>query len=631
MSEVVLSDEKAATEVKYGWLRQTARVLAVVMSLYHMYVAAFGPPEAMLFRASHLLFAFLLVFILYPTRGGNHVGWRLYDSVLLALGVASVAYIFGTYSDFTNRIIYIDELTLVAKVLAVVCVLIVLEATRRVIGWALPLTAIVFIVYSVFFTQVKLEVLLEQLYYSTEGIFGSTLGVSASYVMLFVIFGAFMEKSGTGQLFMDFAMSITGRSAGGPGKVAVVSSSLFGTVSGSAVANVMVDGPITIPLMKRSGFRPPFAASVEAVASTGGQLMPPVMGAAAFVMAEFLSVPYAQVALWAAVPALLYYVAVFFAVHFEARRYNLKGVPESEMPRFSQVMIARGHLFIPVMIILFGLFLGYSAPLCALMAAISCLPVALMKKTTRTGIRWGLVLEALEEGARGALAVAVACACAGLVIGCVTITGMGIVFTQMVIELSQNALVLALLLTAVAGIILGMGMPTTPAYIVMAALLIPAIIKLGVVTPAAHMFAFYFAILSAITPPVALAVFAAAGLAKANIWQTGFTAMRAAAPAYIVPFMFVFEPHLLLIVKDWSTEWHQVIWSVSTAIIGVILLAGSLFGWLVAYATMFQRVLLFIAAMALIKPGLYTDIVGFGLAALVILLQLRSRSKGVAL
>lgn len=630
MSEAVISDEKSVTEAKFPWLRHLARTLAIVMSLYHMYVAGFGPPEAMIFRAIHLLFALLLVFILYPTRGGNKLAWRAYDAVFLALGVASVVYIFATYSTFTTRIIYIDELTPIAKILAGISVIVVLEATRRVIGWALPLTAIVFIAYSIFFTQVKFDVLLEQLYYSTEGIFGSTLGVSASYVMLFVIFGAFMEKSGTGQLFMDFAMSITGRSAGGPGKVAVVSSSLFGTVSGSAVANVMVDGPITIPLMKRTGFRPTFAASVEAVASTGGQLMPPVMGAAAFVMAEFLSVPYVQVALWAAVPALLYYVAVFFAVHFEARRYNLKGVPESEMPRFSQVMLTRGHLFIPVMIILFGLFLGYSAPLCALFAAISCLPVALMKKSTRGGIRWGLVFEALEEGARGALSVAVACACAGLVIGCVTITGLGIVFTQSVIELSQNALLLALLLTAIAGIVLGMGMPTTPAYIVMAALLIPAVIKLGVATPAAHMFAFYFAILSAITPPVALAVFAAAGLAKANIWQTGFMAMRAAAPAYIVPFMFVFEPHLLLIVKDWSTEWYLVLWSVMTAVVGVILLAGSLFGWLIAYATMPQRIMLFIAALALIQPGVYSDTIGFGLAAVVLMMQWRSRLKGVS-
>jgi TRAP transporter 4TM/12TM fusion protein len=438
--------------------------------------------------------------------------------------------------------------------------------------------------------------------------------------MLFVIFGAFMEKSGTGQLFMDFALSITGKSAGGPGKVAVISSSLFGTVSGSAVANVMVDGPITIPLMKRSGFRPSFAAAVEAVASTGGQLMPPVMGAAAFVMAEFLAVPYAQVALWAVIPALLYYASVFFAVHFEAKRYKLAGVPESELPKFRQVILQRGHLFIPILTILFGLFLGYSAPLCALIAALICLPVALMRKLTREGITWMTALQALEDGARSALSVAMACACAGIVIGCVTITGLGIVFTQVVIELANNSLFLALLLTAIAGIVLGMGMPTTPAYIVMVSLLVPAIIKLGVDAPSAHMFALYFAILSAITPPVALAVFAAAALAKANMWESGFAAMRAAAPAYIVPFMFVYEPSLLLIFKA-DTSWLTLLWSVTTALIGVIALAGGFFGWLIGYATVLHRALLLIAAGCLIKPGLWTDMAGFGLLALVLLLQ----------
>jgi TRAP transporter 4TM/12TM fusion protein len=382
--------------------------------------------------------------------------------------------------------------------------------------------------------------------------------------------------------------------------------------------------------MKRTGFRPPFAAAVESVASTGGQIMPPVMGAAAFVMAEFLSVPYAQVALWALVPALLYYVAVFFAVHFEAKRYKLAGVPRSELPRFAQVMAARGHLFAPIMIVLVGLFMGYSAPLCALVAAIACLPVALMRRTTREGIRWRSVLEALEEGAKNALSVAMACACAGIVIGCVTITGLGIVFTQLVIALAQDTLILALMLTAIAGIILGMGMPTTPAYIVMVALLVPAVIKMGVVAPAAHMFAFYFAILSAITPPVALAIFAAAGLAKANMWQSGFAAMRAAAPAYIVPFMFVYEPLLLLIVKDWSTEWPFVAWSVFTASIGVICLAASLFGWLFTLATGWQRVALFIAALCLIKPGLITDAIGLGLLAAVVTAQLVAQRRTAA-
>jgi TRAP transporter 4TM/12TM fusion protein len=377
------------------------------------------------------------------------------------------------------------------------------------------------------------------------------------------------------------------------------------------------------------------------VASTGGQLMPPIMGAAAFVMAEFLAVPYAQITVWAILPAFLYYLAVFSAVHFEAKRYNLAGVPAAELPRLRDVMLTRGHLFIPILVVLTGLILGYSAPLCALVGALSCLPLALLKRSTRAGISWRSVLEALEEGAKNTLAVAMACAAAGIVIGCVTITGLGIVFTQIVIALAQDTLILALILTALAGIVLGMGMPTTPAYIMMAALLIPALIKLGTtgcpvpitpeckaaVVPAAHMFAFYFAILSAITPPVALAVFAAASLAKANMWQSGFAAMRAAAPAYIVPFMFVYEPMLLLIVPDWGRDWAFVVWSVLTASVGVVCLAGSLFGWLFTLAATWQRVLLFIAALCLIKPGLITDAIGLALLAAVSAAQLIARRR----
>jgi TRAP transporter 4TM/12TM fusion protein len=595
------------------------------MSLYHMWVAGFGPPEAVIFRGTHLLFALTLVFLLFPLRADGGTPARVLDAALLVLGWGAVLHIFFNYQEFTNRIIYIDDLTPWDTFYGVALVLVILEGTRRVIGWALPLTAIVFIAYAALFTQVKFPVLLEQLYYSTEGIFGSTLGVSASYVMLFVLFGAFMERSGTGQLFMDFAMALTGHQAGGPGKVAVVSSSLFGTVSGSAVANVMVDGPITIPLMKRTGFKPPFAAAVEAVASTGGQLMPPIMGAAAFVMAEFLAVPYATVALWAAIPALLYYVAVFFAVHFVAKREGLAGVPRAELPRMARVLVERGHLFIPIGIILMGLFMGYSAPLSALVAALSCLPVALLRATTRRGISWRSVLGALEEGARNTLAVAMACACAGIVIGCVTITGLGITFTQVVIALAQNSLVLALILTAMAGIVLGMGMPTTPAYIVMVSLLVPAIIKLGAVTPAAHMFAFYFAILSAITPPVALAVFAAAGLAKANMWSTGWAAMRAAAPAYIVPFMFVYEPALLLI-GDWTTSLHAA----TSATLGVILLSAGLFGYLLRPATWWQRAMLIAAALLLIKPGWMTDLAGLLLAGTVAGIQLVDGRRSAA-
>jgi TRAP transporter 4TM/12TM fusion protein len=619
----VVSDEAQPTAPTSALLRGVVYAVAVAMSLYHMYVAAFGPPEAVIFRGTHLLFALTLVFLLYPSRPGRPA-WRTLDLLLLAMGFGFVLHIFLNYDYFINRIIYIDDLTVSDRVFAIAAVGIVLEATRRVIGLALPLTAVAFLVYAVGFTHVKPDVLLEQLYLSTEGIFGSTLGVSASYVMLFVLFGAFMEKSGTGQLFMDFAMSITGHSAGGPGKVSVVSSSLFGTVSGSAVANVMVDGPITIPLMKRTGFRPPFAAAVEAVASTGGQIMPPIMGAAAFVMAEFLVVPYAQVALWAAIPALLYYIAVFLSVHFEAKRHKLAGVPRAQLPRFGAVMTERGHLFLPVLVVLFGLMLGYSAPLCALAGALACIPVALLRASTRAAIGWHSVPDALVDGARNTLAVAMACACAGIVIGAVTITGLGIVFTQFVVALAQNSLLLALILMALAGIILGMGMPTTPAYIVMVALLVPAVIKLGAVTPAAHMFAFYFAILSAITPPVALAVFASAALARCDMWKAGWESMRVAAPAYIVPFMFVYEPSLLTI-GDPVT----VVTSTISACIGVMCLAAGLMGYFRAPCTWLERALLLVAALLLIKPGYVTDAIGLALLAIVLVTQaLRVRATG---
>lgn len=624
MSEVV-SDEKAALDPASPIMRRVITVIAVAMSLYHMYVTGFGPPEALIYRGTHLMFALVLVFLLFPSRReSSNSWWRSYDMLLLVLGLGGVLHIFVTYEDFINRIIYIDDLTTGDIVWGIITVFIVLEATRRIIGWALPLTAIVFVGYAFFFTNVTWQVLLEQLYLSTEGIFGSTLGVSAAYVMLFVIFGAFMEKSGTGRLFMDFSMALTGKSSGGPGKVAIVSSSMFGTVSGSAVANVMVTGPITIPLMKRTGFRPAFAAAVEAVASTGGQIMPPVMGAVAFVMAEFLAVPYLQITIWAIVPAALYYLSVFFAVHFEAKRYRLAGVPEDELPKIWQVMLVRGQLFIPMFVILIGLVLGYSAPMCALVAALSCLPIAMLRKETRKNISWSTPIEALEDGARGALSVAMACACAGLVIGSISITGMGIVFTQVVVDLASSHIFLALMVTAIAGIILGMGMPTTPAYIVMVALLVPALIKMGIVDPAAHMFALYFAILSAITPPVALSVFAAAGIAGANMWTAGMAAVRAAAPAYIVPFMFVYEPALLFILDE-GEHWYHAVWPIATATIGVIALAGGLFGWLLSYATMLQRILLVVGALSLIKPGGLTDLIGFGILAVVVVWQVIQR------
>jgi TRAP transporter 4TM/12TM fusion protein len=611
-----------------GLIRLLAGSIAVAMALYHMWVIVTGTPEAIIFRGTHLLFALALTFLIFRRTAAAADGApSALDYVLLALALAPTAYLFWNYDYVVNRIYYIDDLTTTDMVMAVLLVVLVLEATRRLIGLALPITAVVFLVYGLFVARVEPMRLLDQLFMTTEGIYGAPLGVSAAYVMIFVLFGSFMERTGTGQLFMDFALALTGHTAGGPGKVSVVSSSLFGTISGSAVANVMVDGPISIPLMKRTGFKPHFAAGVEAVASTGGQIMPPIMGAAAFVMAEFLQVSYGQVALWAMIPAILYYVACFGAVHFEAKRHGILGVPRSELPSMRVTLRERGHLFLPVLTILVIMYSGFSAPLAALAGTLACFPVALLRKSTRVNVTVANIVDAMIDGAKNTLAVALACACAGIIIGVVALTGAGIVFTQAVLGIAQNTLLLALVMTGIAGIVLGMGMPTTPAYIVMTSLLVPAIIKLGVIPPAAHMFAFYFAILSAITPPVALAVYAAAGLAKSDLWLSGWAAVKIGAAGFIVPFMFVYEPALMLI-GDWPT----IIWRTLASMFGILLLAAGLHGYLIRRAAMWERAVLIAAAFCLVKPSWETDIAGFALFGIIAAVQLAAgrREQAVA-
>jgi len=608
-------------ELSYaGLFRLAVTVISVAMALYHMWAIAFGSPEAIWYRGTHLAFAMTLVFLLYRGSGRAEGLPEPIDYLLLVLAVTPIIYLFVNYDYVVNRIFYVDELTWSDMAMGVIMTAMVLEGTRRVIGWALPITALGFLAYGMFVAHLSAQNMIDQLYMTVEGIFGIPLSVSAAYVLIFVLFGSFMERTGTGQLFMDFAMSLTGHTAGGPGKVSCVSSALFGTISGSAVANVMVDGPITIPLMKRSGFPRHFAAGVEAVASTGGQLMPPIMGAAAFVMAEFLGVSYGQVVIWALIPSILYYLACFSAVHFEAKRRGLVGVPRAELPRLSEVMRERGHLFIPVIAILVVMYSGYSAPLSALAGVLACFPVAALRKSTRHYVTMENVIAACVDGARNALPVAMACAAAGVVIAVVTLSGLGIVFTQYVVHLSQNYLLLALVFTMIAGIVLGMGMPTTPAYIIMTALLVPAIVKFGVPLPAAHMFAFYFAILSAITPPVALAVYAAAGLAKSDLWITGWAAVRIAATSFIVPFMFVYAPELLMI-----GDWPKVAWASFTASCGVVIFAAGLHGYFWTHSRHWQSALLIAAGLLLIDPHVITDVIGAVLAAIVIAAQMLAK------
>ena len=601
------------------------RILAVGMSLYHLGVAFLGPPEAFFFRGTHLLIAMVLTFLIFPGfRKGSRTTPGLIDLGLLALSCLTIGYLWANHNYLYDRFVFVDDLRPPDLVLGTIFILLVLEATRRCIGLAMPLTALSFVVYALFFTNVRPESLIEVNYLTTEGIFGIPLSVSATYVILFILFGAFVERSGTGKLFMDSSMSVAGHTAGGPAKVAVITSGLFGTISGSAVANVMTTGTFTIPMMYRLGYRPAFAGAVEAVASTGGQIMPPIMGAAAFVMAEFLGASYLEVATFALIPAVLYYVAVFFAVHFEAKRLGLMGVPKEELPKFFDVIKARGHLFIPLIIIITVLFMGYSAPMAALAGIMSVVPIALLRATTRKDISLSMIIGSLEDGAKGTLAIAMACACAGIVIGVIAQTGLGLDFTTLVLNAAQSNIYYALGLTMIAGIIMGMGLPTTPAYIIQVALLVPALIKLGIVEQAAHLFVFYFAILSAITPPVAMAVYAAVGISKSPLWETGWAAVKLGATGYIVPFMFAFSPALLMI-----GPWDIVTVAITTALIGVICLASSLHGFLLVNLIWAERSMLFLAAILLIKPGPTTDAIGGFLVLLAVISQMRKLPKRV--
>jgi TRAP transporter 4TM/12TM fusion protein len=609
-----------------GVFAKASSGIAVAMALYHLYTGLFGAPEALLHRAIHLLFTLILIFMVFPgPKESPRPRWGGF--VFMAMGVIPVIYLFYNYDYFITRYPYVSPLNNADMILGILLTLTLLEAARRSIGLAMPITAVAFIIYAyvgpympglLHHAGTTTETIVDQLYMTTEGIFGIPLGVSATYVILFVIFGAFLERSGGGQFFMELAAAATGRSRGGPGKIAVVASSLFGTISGSAVANVMVTGQFTIPMMKRTGFQPHFAGAVEATASTGGQIMPPVMGAAAFVMAEFTGTPYLTVCKHALIPALLYYTSVFMAIHFEALRTNLRGMAE-QAPRLAAVLLSKGHLLVPVGVIIYLMFAGYTPMYASIFSIFSVIILANLKRETRMKLR--RVLGALEEGAKGTLSVAVACACAGIVIGVINLTGLGLKFTSFVLFLAGNSLAPALLFTMVAGIILGMGLPTTAAYIVMAALLVPALIKLGIPEMAAHMFAFYYAIISAITPPVALAVYAGAGLAGSNMWKTGWAAVRIGAPGFIIPFMFAYSPSLLLIGPPLTA-----FLSVATAAVGVVMLAGGMIGWFLRDTNVYERLFLLAGAFLLIKPGSTTDIIGIALLAAVIFSQ-KSRKK----
>jgi TRAP transporter 4TM/12TM fusion protein len=552
----------------------------------------------------------VLAFLLY--RGRKHSERKtptIIDAIFAALALTAGLYIFFNWEAVVERAGMPIERDIYFGILMII---IVLEATRRAVGGALACTAVAFLLYAYFGPYMPgmfahkgytVERLINVMYTSSEGIFGIPMAVSSTYIVLFVLFGAFLSKCGGGRFFIDFAFSLTGRRRGGPAKAAVISSAFMGTMSGSSVANVVTTGTFTIPLMKSSGYPARVAGAIEAVASTGGQIMPPIMGAAAFIMSEFTEIPYVRIATAAVIPALLYFFAVYLMVDSQARKEGLKGLPREELPRIGATLAWGGHLFVPLIVLILMLVWAYSPMKSVFFGIVLIVVMGMVRKTTRVG-PWKLV-EALEFGARNAVTIATACAAAGIIVGVIALTGLGLKFSDSLVSLSGGNIFFALFFSMIASLILGCGMPTTAAYVVLASLAAPVLIRLGVPVLAAHLFIFYFGCVSTITPPVALSSYAGAGLAGADATKVGNTAFKFGLVAYIVPYMVVYGPSLLM-----QGGPVKILMSVATACLGVIAFTSGLQGYLRRECLWWERIFLLAAGLCLLFPGLRTDLSG---------------------
>ena len=630
-------DKEANYRTYVGFFAKVVSALAIAFSVFQLYTAIFGVLDAMIQRSIHLSFGLTLIYLLYPTsKKWSHSKLHPFDALLAVCGALAPMYIVLNYQKLVLRA---GTATPLDIVFGVIGLLLVLEAARRVVGIPMVVIALVFIVYAFAGPYIpgklahrgaNFETLIQHLYFTTEGVFGIPLGVSSTFIFLFILFGAFLERTGLGQLFIDLANAVAGWAAGGPAKVAVLSSALMGTVSGSSVANVVGTGSFTIPMMKRLGYKPEFAGAVEATASTGGQLMPPIMGAAAFLMAEFTNIPYVRIIGAAIVPAILYYFGVWAGVHFEAKKSGLRGLSRDELPKFKKIIVERGHLIIPLVAIIYLLVTGFTPMRAALWAIILSIVSSWLKKSTR--ISPIEIVRGLEAGARSALGVLAATACAGIIIGVVTLTGLGLKLGSILVDLAGGLLIPTLFFTMVTSIILGMGVPTTANYVITSTITAPAVIMLlskqagldpYAVAPAniilpAHMFAFYFGIIADVTPPVALAAFAGAGIAKANPMKTGINASKLAIAAFLVPYIFVMNPQMLL----FDVTAISFIWMLITSLVGIISIAASVNGWFMTTELWYERIIGFVGGILLIDPGLTTDLIGMGLIALMVISQI---------
>ena len=613
-------------------------ILAVLLGAYHVITAYTGVPGAFTNRPIHLAVMMALAFLLYgATNGtaGDSVPW--YDWLLAAISFPSVLYLTYAinYGGAAGRAGAPETLDIV---FGAITILLVLEMTRRTTGVILPVIAGSFIAYAFLGPYMPgllrhrgygVNRVMSHLYMTTEGIFGIPLGVSATFVVLFIIFGAYLEVTGIGDWFIDLAYGVTGRLAGGPAKTSVLASGFMASLNGSAVANTATTGAFTIPLMKRTGFDDHYAAAVESAASSGGQIMPPVMGAGAFIMAVWTGISYADIIISATVPAILFFLCVGMAVHFRAKKQGLEGLSKDQLPDSRNLLITRFHYILPIVVLVYMLVQGFTAMRAGFWAILLALVVSVFPDGVRrvraaaaadTDESWNqiardsghVLLRGLDKGVRMTIIVAAACATAGIVVGVVTLTGLGLKFSSLVASLSGGVVLIALLLTMIASILLGMGLPTTAAYVVVAALGAPALTQFGIELLAAHMFIFYFAIISAITPPIMLAVFTASGIAESDPWKTGFAAINIAAVAFIVPFMFVYGPELLLI-----GETVDIVISIVSAVIGVVALSAATQGYLLRDATYPERLFLLGGALAMMFPDLLTDVVGLVILGVV--------------
>ncbi len=616
-------DTEARYRILAGWRSKLVSILAFGMACFHFYTAGTGLLPAQTQGAVHLAFALVLTFLLYPARqhcpGKNNIPW--YDYILAGLSATVCLYLVVNFIALTYRAGLPTDTDLTMGLLLI---LVLLEATRRISNPVLSCLAIAALLYCFFgralpdmFSHRGFSVtrIVNHMYLGTEGIFGTPLEVSATFVFMFILFGAVLEKTGIGKFIIDLSLAIAGWSVGGPAKVAVVSSGLMGTVSGSSVANVCTTGMFTIPLMKSVGYRPYFAGAVEATASTGGQIMPPVMGAGAFIMAQFLGVPYTTVAVAAIIPAVLYYGAVMVQVHFEAQRLGLKGLPREQLPSLWYLLRTKGFLLIPLVGIIYLLLAGFTPLKAAFYGILICIPLSWLNKETRLTPK--KLFEAFESGARASLSVACACACVGMVVGTSTLTGLALRIASGIVDIAGGMLLPTLLLTMCASILLGTGLPTTANFIVTSTMAAPALLQLGVPPIAAYMFVFYFGIAADLTPPVALAAYAGAGIAGDDPMKTGVTAFKLALAGLLIPYMYVFHPMLLFV----DTSFWPMLQAMVTALIGVFLLSMFTIGYFKTTLSRPLRCLALLGALGLLHPGTATDIGGLGVLAVIYVIQ----------